>query len=231
MTRSNGRPLINSNSVFTIYEDTEGRKWIGTLRGGINIIDPSVLPFGKVVYEPPSGGNLVDNFILSFCEDAKGNVWIGTDGAGLRYWDREKNSYICYRHAASEPNSISSDFITSIIRDYKGSLWMSTWFGGIDRFNKATGTFQRYNCFNPVTNAEENDVWLVFEDSQKTLWASATNEGSLYFFDRGFEPFVLFDKGLTNLQCMAEDSEGNLWGGNYTTLIRIDRKGTKTRHL
>ena len=224
LTRNDGRPLINSNSAFTIYEDAEERKWIGTLRGGINIIDPSALPFGKVVYEPSAGGNLVDNFILSFCEDAKGNVWIGTDGAGLRYWDRAKNSYQCFRHTASEPNCISSDFITSITRDYKGDLWVSTWFGGVNRFNKATGAFERYNCFNPVTNAEENNVWFLFEDSQKTLWASATNEGSVYYFDRALNRFVLFDKGLTNIQCMAEDSEGNLWGGNYTTLTRIDRK-------
>jgi signal transduction histidine kinase/DNA-binding response OmpR family regulator/streptogramin lyase len=224
MTTSNGNPLINSNAVFVIYEDAEDRKWVGTLRGGIDIIDPTPLPFGKVVYDPSSRGNLVDNFILSFCEDEKGNVWIGTDGAGLRYWNRAKNSYRCFRHTPSEPNSISSNFITSIIRDYQGDLWMSTWFGGVDRFNKATGTFQRYNCFNPVTNAEENDVWLVFEDSQKTLWASATNEGSLYYLDRALNRFVLFDKSLTNLQCMTEDSEGNLWGGNYTTLIKIDRK-------
>jgi signal transduction histidine kinase/ligand-binding sensor domain-containing protein/DNA-binding response OmpR family regulator len=224
MTGDNGRSLINSNSAFTIYEDAEGRKWIGTLRGGINIIDPSVLPFGKVVYEPPSGGNLVDNFILSFCEDEKGKVWIGTDGAGLRYWDRARDSYRCFRHTAAEPNCISSDFITSIVRDYKGALWMSTWFGGVNRLNRAAGTFERYNCFNPVTNAEENNVWFLFEDSQKTLWASATNEGSLYYFDRALNKFVLFDNSLTNLQCMSEDSEGNLWGGNYTTLIRIDRK-------
>ncbi|MDO6434895.1 two-component regulator propeller domain-containing protein [Flavitalea sp. BT771] len=223
LTRGDGKPLINSNSAFTIYEDAEERKWIGTLRGGINIIDPVALPFGKAVYEPTSGGNLVDNFILSFCEDAKGNVWVGTDGAGLRYWDRVKNSYRCFRHSPSEPKSVSSDFITSITKDYKGDLWVSTWFGGVNRFNKATGTFERYNCFNPATKAEENNVWVVFEDSQKTLWASATNEGCLYYFDRALNRFVLFDQGLTNLQCMAEDSEGNLWGGNYTTLIRIDR--------
>jgi len=223
MTGDNGRPLINSNSVFMIYEDAEERKWIGTLRGGINIIDPSPPPFEKVVYEPPSGSELVDNFILSFCEDVKGNVWIGTDGAGLRYWDRARNTYRCFRHTASASNSISSNFITSIVKDYKGALWMSTWFGGVNKFNKATGTFERYKCFNPVTHAEENNVWFLFEDSQKTLWAGATNEGSLYIFDRALNQFVLFDNSLTNLQCMTEDSEGNLWGGNYTTLFRIDR--------
>lgn len=227
ITGGNGSPLINSNSVYTIYEDTEGRKWIGTLRGGINIIDPSAPPFGKIIYEPPTGGNLVDNFILSFCEDANGDVWIGTDGAGLRFWDRAKNSYRCFRHTASDPNGISSNFITSIVKDYKGSLWMSTWFGGVNRFNKATGAFERYNCFNPITKAEENNVWFLFEDSKKTLWASATNEGSLYYFDRALNSFVLFDNSLTNLQCMSEDSEGHLWGGNYTTLIRVDPKRRK----
>lgn len=225
--KTNGSPLTNSNSIFMIYEDAESRKWIGTLRGGINIIDPTPLPFGKVVYEPASGGNLIDNFILSFCEDEKGNVWIGTDGAGVRYWDRKKNTYRCFRHTAADPAAISSNFITSIVRDDRGDLWMSTWFGGINKFDRSKNTFEKYTCFNPATNAAENNVWLVFEDAQKTLWASATNEGSLYYLDRAQNRFVLFDKNLTNLQCMAEDSEGNLWGGNYTTLIRIDRKQKK----
>lgn len=223
LTRSNGTPVINSNSVFMIYEDATNRKWIGTLRGGINIIDPTPSPFGKVVYEPSTGANLVDNFILSFCEDEKGNVWIGTDGAGLRYWDRAKNTYQCYRHTAADPNGVSSNFITSIIRDYQGDLWMSTWFGGLNKFDKATATFQRYNCYNPFTNLEENNIWLVFEDAQKTLWASATNEGCLYYLDRATDHFVLFDKNLNNLQCLTEDSEHNLWGGNYNTLYKIDR--------
>ena len=225
MTRGNGSALTNSNSVYTIYEDAEGRKWIGTLRGGVNVIDPAPLPFGKVVYEP--GGNLVDNFILSFAEDEKGNVWIGTDGAGLRYWDRAKNSYRCYRHTAADPTSISSNFITSIIRDHQGDIWTSTWFGGVDRLNKKTGTFERYTCTNPVTDADENNVWLVFEDSQNTLWAGATNEGSLYYFDRALNRFVLFDKNLTNLQCLIEDSDRNLWAGNYQALIKIDRQHRK----
>jgi len=227
MTGRNGRPLINSNSVFTIYEDGEGRKWIGTLRGGINIIDPTALPFERVVYEPPSGGDLVDNFILSFCEDAKGNVWIGTDGAGLRCWNRATNSYQCFKHGAADPKSISSNFITGIIMDYQGSIWTSTWFGGVDKYDKATGKFERYTCFNPATHAEEKNVWFLFEDSQKTLWAGATNEGSLYYFDRALNRFVVYDNSLTNLQCMTEDSDGDLWSGNYTTLMKIDRKFRK----
>ncbi len=227
LQQSNGKSPINSNSVYNIYEDVEGRKWIGTLRGGINIIEPADVPFGKVVYDAPGDNNLVDNFILSFCEDEKNNVWIGTDGAGLRYWNRAKNTFTGFRHNAAAPGSISSDFITSITRDYRNDIWISTWFNGINRLNKTSGSFERYTCFNPATNAEENNVWLVYEDAQKRLWASATNEGSLYLYNRALNKFELFDKNITNLQCLAEDAEGNMWGGNYTTLVKIDRRYKK----
>ena len=76
-----GTSLINSNSVYSIYEDNEGRKWVGTLRGGINLIQPYTSSFRSVVYNPPGQNNPINNFILSFCEDEKNNVWIGTDGA------------------------------------------------------------------------------------------------------------------------------------------------------
>ena len=219
----NGRALVNSNSVYVIYEDVEGRKWIGTLRGGINIIEPGSVPFGKVTYDRPGSNNLVDNFILSFCEDGNSNVWIGTDGAGLRYWDREKNTFTTFRHDAQNPHSVSSNFITSVTRDYRDDIWISTWFGGINQFQKASGSFKHYTCFNPGNGTEENNVWQVYEDAQKRLWASATNEGSLYLYNRETDKFELFDGSLSNLQCLAEDSEGNFWGGNYTTLIKIDR--------
>ena len=224
---NNGRSLVNSNAIYTIYEDIEGRKWIGTLRGGINIIEPGSVPFGKITYDAPGSNNLVDNFILSFCGDGNDNVWIGTDGAGLRYWDREKNTFTAFRHDPLNPHSVSSNFITSVTRDFRNDLWVSTWFGGINQLQKASGSFKRYTCFNPKNNTEENNVWLVYEDAQKRLWASATNEGSLYLYNRETDKFELFDGDLTNLQCLAEDSEGRFWGGNYTTLIKIDRQQKK----
>src|SRR5262249_53162037 len=157
----------------------------------------------------------------SFCEDEKNNVWIGTDGAGLRYWNRAKNNFTCYRHDAGLSNSISSNFITSILRDDQNNIWISTWFGGINRLQKGSNAFERYTCVNPVTNTEENNVWLLYQDAQKKLWAGATNEGCLYEYDRTSNKFVLFDRNITNLQSLAEDREGNFWGGNYTTLIKI----------
>jgi len=218
---ANGSPLVNSNAVYAVYEDLVGRKWFGTLRGGINVIESTISPFKKIQYNVANENNLVENFILSFCEDGK-NVWIGTDGAGLRYWDRKKNSFTEYVCNPANKNSISSNFITNITKDYQNDIWLSTWFGGISRFKKSTHSFERYTCFNPITHAEEKNAWLLYEDRYKRLWAGTTNDGTLYQFNRSTNMFDLFDPTIDNIQCLVEDRSGSLWGGNYTSLIKID---------
>ncbi|WP_207513968.1 hybrid sensor histidine kinase/response regulator transcription factor [Longitalea luteola] len=227
ITSAAGKSLVNSNAVYSIYEDADGRKWIGTLRGGVNVIEPRTSSFQHITYNPPGNDNLVNNFILSFCEDEKNNVWIGTDGAGLRYWDRKKNRFTQYTSNANNKNAISSNFITSIVKDHHNEIWISTWLGAINRFNRFTGSFTRYDCYNPFTREKENNVWLLYQDAQNRLWASATNEGSLYLFNRESDRFELFDNNIKNLQCLAEDRQGGFWGGNYATLYYIDRDHKK----
>lgn len=216
------KPLINSNSVYAIYEDKQERKWIGTLRGGVNVIEPQNNTFKAVVYHASDNIDAIDNFILSFCEDNNHNVWIGTDGAGLRYWNRTNNSFTNFSHDSSNSHSISSNFVTGIIKDSSTGLWISTWFGGINRFDFRTRSFHHYNCFNPANNTVNNNVWSLLKDTRKRLWASAVRNGGLYLFNTESNRFTIYDSQLTDLQCLTEDAAGNIWGGDYSSLIRID---------
>ncbi|KGO91710.1 hybrid sensor histidine kinase/response regulator transcription factor [Flavobacterium subsaxonicum] len=219
-TVSNSR-VVKSNSVWSLYRDTKGNKWVGTLRGGISMIGAVPTSFKHIKYKGSDAGNLTDNFILSFCEDEKNNIWIGTDGAGLRYWNRKDNTYTSY-NTASGRYTLSSNFITSIIRDQSNRIWLSTWAGGVNRINPQSGAIDYLSCYNPVTKQVEKNIWLVYQDSKKNIWASATNEGSLYKYNSSTDKFDLFDATLTNLQCLTETKDGKLWGGNYTTLFCID---------
>lgn len=189
----------------------------------MNIIDSRQNPFEQHSFN----GRTVDNFILSFCEAKDGDVWIGTDGGGIKRWNRANNTFRDYHHNPAVSSSLSSNFITGMLEDSRGELWVTTWFGGINRYNKNGDLFTHYTCFNPFTQAEERNVWLVYEDAQKRLWASTTNNGTLYLFDPARNTFDLFDKELVNIQSLTEDSKGNLWGGNYTSLIKIDRENKK----
>ncbi|MDW8851839.1 two-component regulator propeller domain-containing protein [Flavobacterium sp. MMLR14_040] len=218
----NGVELAKSNSVWSLYEDKAGNKWFGSLRGGISMLSSTPKYFKSIRY---NATNPAENFILSFCEDEKKNLWVGTDGAGLKYWNRKNNTYTNYS------KKLSSSFITGIVRDTNNEIWLSTWNGGVNKINPKNNSVTQYSCFNPYTKQIEKKIWLVYKDSKANIWASATNEGSLYLFDRPKNTFVLFDKSITNLQSLTETSDGKLWGGNYTSLFSFEkntRKITKT---
>ncbi|KGO84873.1 histidine kinase [Flavobacterium rivuli WB 3.3-2 = DSM 21788] len=209
--------IIKSNSVWTFYKDTRGNKWIGTLRGGISMLSAIPASFMHVKYK--GSDNLTDNFILSFCEDENNNLWIGTDGAGLRHWDRKKNTYTSYSKGSG---GLTSNFITSIVKDDTNDIWLSTWAGGINRINPKTGKIDYFACYNTVTRQAEPNVWLLYIDSKKNIWASTTNEGTLYRFNTALNKFELFNADIANLQSLTETKDGKLWGGNYTSLLCID---------
>jgi len=220
---TDGTSLVNSNAVYAVYEDNDGGKWIGTLRGGISVIRASSKLFKHITYTTPGQNNIIDNFILSFGEDEKSNVWIGTDGAGLRYWNRKKNTYTSFVHNAGDAKSISSNFVTNILHDARGDFWFATWFGGVNRLKNGSQSFEHFECINPETNSVENNAWLVFEDAQKKVWVSTTNDGTLYTFNRTTNRFDAFDPKITNIQSLFEDKNGDLWAGDYSSLIKIDR--------
>lgn len=220
---------LSSNAVYAIYEDKENRKWIGTLRGGINIIDARKNPFELHAFSTANNFGHINNFIFSFCEANDGNIWIGTDGAGLKYWNRKTRTCIAYIANAADKNAISSNFITSVIRDTRNNTWIGTWFGGINRYDAAAHAFRHYPCYNTVTGNIENNVWILYEDRQRTLWASTCNNGTLYRYDTAANAFTLFDARLVNMQCLGEDRQGGFWGGNYTSLVKIDP--VNKRHL
>ena len=217
---------INSNSIYDICFDAEGNAWVGTLRGGVSLIEKNNRWFKTIEYRNTNVQD-ADDFILSFCEDENSNVWIGTDGAGMHYWDKQKNTFTKYIHSADK-KSVSSNFVTSIVKDYKNSIWISTWFGTIDRLNKSSNTFSHYNCYNPVQKINEKNVWQLFEDSKKHLWACVgNNKGHLYLYDRDSDKFLLFDTALINFQVLTQDNCGDLWGGTPTSIIKVDPEKRK----
>jgi signal transduction histidine kinase/ligand-binding sensor domain-containing protein/DNA-binding NarL/FixJ family response regulator len=213
---------IGSGAIFDIYEDSELRKWIATLRGGVNIIDNDGLKFKTVIHDPLSTNSLINNFIISFCEDEQRNLWIGTDGGGLSYYNSKTNYYTNYTHQSGETNSISSNFIVSILKDHRNNIWIATFSGGIDLFNKQTGQFKHYSCYNTAKRVIEKNLWKLYEDRQHNIWAGITKGGALYKYDEQADAFKLFDEKLTNIHTLYQDDQGVLWAANYTHLIKVD---------
>ncbi len=221
--------LINGNSIFNIYDDLQGNKWIATKYGGITMVQLRHNLFNHITYAGTGLNNSIEDFIFCFAEDNKGNVWIGTDGAGLKYWDRKNNTTIIYKHDPANSATISSNFITKVVCDSQGDLWAVSWLGGVNRLKKGSKNFEHFTCYNTHTGIVDKNAWLVFEDSRKQLWVTAANGGALYLFNRNTNRFEVFDEKLTTLLCIAEDRQGNMLAGYRQSLLQIDLVNKKHR--
>jgi signal transduction histidine kinase/ligand-binding sensor domain-containing protein/DNA-binding response OmpR family regulator len=212
---------LKSAAVYAVFEDKDARKWIGTLRGGINVVDPHQLKFTNRAHDKLNTNSLINNFVLSFCENQDGNLWIGTDGGGLSFWDKKKNRYRNYKHEVTNKKSLVNDNVTNILEDHEHRIWISTYGGGICRYNPETDDFERFDCYNGIYKYLNNNVWLLFQDRHRNMLAG-TVDGAVYCFNRATNKFEVYDNSLMNVISLAEDSKGNLWAGTFAGLIRVD---------
>ena len=218
----NNHDLFKSSAVYSIYHDKQQRTWIGTLRGGITIIDPVKNRYRSVVHNPLDKNSLIYDFTLSACEDVHHNLWIGTDGGGISYWNRKENSFTNYIHRDGDKHSLSSNFVTNILLDSDKVMWMGTWDGGLNRFNPEKKNFDHFPCINTVTRQEDKHIWALYADRHKNIWVGTCQEEGFYRKQKTGDRFELFDATLTNIISLFEDAKDQLWAGDFSSLIKID---------
>ncbi len=66
---------LSDNKIYSIFEDINGRLWIGTYEGGLNLFDPSS---GKFTFFTEREG-IPNNVIYSIVEDNSENLWLFTN--------------------------------------------------------------------------------------------------------------------------------------------------------
>ena len=221
---------LSSNAICSIYFDKENRDWIGTIRGGINIFDQKQTLFRTFKHISFKPGALSNDFVLCFLAAENNGIWIGTDGGGLNYWDRTAGVFKQYSRPQQKDSLSKGLAITSLLIGDGQQVLASTWGEGILVADKARGYFDRLRCFNTVTHKEDRFVWKLYRDKTGVIWASTCNDGSLYRYNAATRQFELFDHRLTNIISFGEDRQGNLWVGDFSHLIKIDRRHkTNTR--
>lgn len=116
---------LSGSHVNTIYEDSEGYIWIGTVGKGLdrfyNDGKGSEITFQHFRYAPEKEGSIQCNFINSVYEDRNHRLWIGTGTAGLALFDR---SNLTFQHIR-EQNGMSSNNVLDII-EHGNDLWLTT---------------------------------------------------------------------------------------------------------
>ncbi|MFQ6040195.1 MAG: two-component regulator propeller domain-containing protein, partial [Candidatus Poribacteria bacterium] len=112
---------LADNHVMSIYEDHQGRLWLGTPKG-ISCFD------GQRFTNYTTEDGLADNYVCAICEDRQGRLWIGTREGGVSCFDGQR-----FTNYTTE-NGLPYNGVKAICEDRQGTLWFGTG-GGICRFD------------------------------------------------------------------------------------------------
>jgi len=203
---------LNNNSAVAITADENGRLYIGTHSGGLDLFDPVTEKFTPI--KPANAADTrMDSIHVVFIENER-YLWLGGEN-GLAKVDRSTNSFTVYRFNKENEKGIVGNTVYSITKDKKDNLWFAN-FGGLDRFISSSNSFRHY--------LKGYSVRAVLTDAKGIVWAG-TDIG-LFQYDEAKDKFVqfnppVFSMGIETILNILEDNQQNLWITTANSIIKI----------
>ncbi|MCG8322796.1 MAG: ATP-binding protein [Cytophagales bacterium] len=238
--RENSQNSISHNTVLSLWEDVQGKLWIGTENGGLNCYDPITQTFDHYYYDPNDKNSISNNSIWSIYEDMSGMLWIGTYNQGLNVVDIYSDRFKHYGVNVFDRVSVNNGNVTCIYEDDLGNLWIGTDGGGLNFYDVNTNRFTYYRHDPNDKNSIGADAVIgIFEDSKQNLWIGTFN-GGLNLFDRDTKTFKRYKHneldstsiGSNNIYSILEDRKGRLWVTTYSNSLDLYNPATDSfRHL
>lgn len=245
---STGKLLQNRNisfgrNVYTFFEDSEHRLWLGTRNHGIVVATEydgkfTLHTFSHDKQDPYA---LSNDAIYSICRDTRNRIWIGTLGGGINLFSGTLDNPR-FIHLENLMKGYPGDMchkVRSLYCTRKGVVLAGTTEGLLsfsDDFQKPEDIeFFHNDCEDGLSN---NDVMDVLESRDGKIYIAAYSGGicmadvdSLLNTRIRFH-YLNMKNGLPSdlPQSMLEDGEGNIWicFENYISKYKADRKGFDT---
>ncbi|HEU5148626.1 MAG TPA: ATP-binding protein, partial [Chryseosolibacter sp.] len=156
---------LSDNSVWEIFEDSEGNLWIGTHSRGVDLFDRKTKTFRH--YNTEGSNPIHARYIPAFMEDRDGNLWIGT-GYGIDVLDKQTGRFTHHLHRENDPTSLSNNTVLALHQDSRGIIWIAT-HGGLNIYDKSAN---RFFAFTKRDGLPDNSILSILEDNNGNLWVS-----------------------------------------------------------
>ena len=213
---------LASDQVNAVSIDAQGRVWIGTSDGGLDVLDPGAGRFEHLRHDAADPGSLASNHVNTLIRDHAGDLWVGTDH-GLDELEPGRRTFRHLRHVDGDPRTLSSNDVWQVLEDSSGSIWVATTGGGLDRMDRNGNVLQvfRHDARRPGSLASDG-VQALLEDRQGHFWVGTTD--GLDLLDRASGQIVHYrhqrdnphSLNDSNVFSLYQDSSGLVWIGTAT---------------
>jgi ligand-binding sensor domain-containing protein/AraC-like DNA-binding protein len=198
---------LNSNAIYSLLIEENGRIWTGTYSGGVNYL-LSTKNFFSV--------SLHDNDILvgeqnirSLHFDNIGNKYLGTDGNGIIFFLDNGRKF----QVKNDSPFLRSNAILTIT-PFNDKVLIGTFRGGITLFNRTTLRFENFRNENVFLNGS---IYGIDFDTNGMLWIGGLDGLSkIDTLTGNFRQFNTYNSIMKDQLIIAIhfDSMGRLWTGS-----------------
>ena len=207
-----GQPdkCLNNKSALGFSPAFNGKIWIGTCGGGLDLFDPVS---GTYEYLTKENNKLPhSNIIKSVFVDSKKRTWVGSYAGGVAVLSPELKTIKVFSKE-SKSDFIGSDHAWKMTEDKNGNIWIGLLNNGAERISADLSKIDHYHFDTPGNSGLKSPAVLVMvTDKKGKVWAISE---SLHYYDQGEDKFVEYSypgvKLPSNLKDLCIDSKGNLW--------------------
>jgi len=229
-SRAQDPTSLSGDDVRVIFEDTQGRLWVGTATG-LNLLDRDTGTFHRYLHRHEDPRSIADNFVMAIAEDRSGLLWVGTKSGGVSRWN--PRSWSLGPHS---PEWFGGGAIMTSFADAPdGGLWVGTLGAGLLRL--APGSQQRVPIDRFIRGGRRgfNDerVMSLLNDRTGQLWIGTMRNGlSRVATDGKVTTFRALDRksglGANGIMSLHEDRSGRIWIGTFEGGVSVHDPKTGT---
>lgn len=231
---------ISGNNVYYTFFDSKKRIWVGTLDGGLNLVNEKA--DGQLTfYNKRNGFKHYPAYglytgVRNIVEDQQEHLWIGTID-GLMSIDstfrRPEDIYFATYRNTPEAAFANNDIYT-MHRDQTGQIWVGAFGGGLQRMVN-TEEPVGFEPLGPREGLRNDVIYSITEDLHGHLWFATEAGLSCYNQQTGrIRNFNRYD-GLPHVEmeetaaCCCAD--GKLWIGCKQGILIFNPEQLQTSHI
>jgi len=221
------------NKILSIYEDSKGNIWVGTLYKGVfhlNRKNGEIQHYSFEQYESMSSSNTIN----SITEDKNNIIWCATNEGicKINPATGEKRKNLLFDQFDKRGNKYPFEKTKKIVSDNKGNLWIATNGGGLIKFSTEKMGFSSYTYTpNDIYSIAYNTIQTLYFDNKGALWIGTNGKGisMLFPFTKNFTTIgedkeTKFYLSVSSIRTILEEDEKSFWVGGYYGLVLFNKE-------
>lgn len=234
-TRKESHYVLSNNQVRNIIQDRQGRIWVATDHGGINIIDKNLHTIHYIKGDLFDERSLLQNSVNTLYCDNNGGVWVGYYKRGVSYYNE---SVFKFRTDHLSDFSRIEDFtadVNNFAEGRNGILWVGT-SNGLVSINQKSNERKIYQNTPDKNSLSGNVIVSLLNSKDGKVWIGTYLNGLSAFDGRTYthyrhEPNNTNSLVNDNVWTLAEDNNGHIWIGTLGSGLQCldPRTGKFTR--